>query len=233
MSTNSPFSQAEDMIRRVSPEGRARAQRERDRRQRAAARLTSRMALAAVIIGIVVTAVDVAVTPIGLVGLIVAVIVFIAACILIHNASKPQRGALSQVKLQELPAHTEQWLEQQRGLLPPASNPLLDSISARLADMAPQLVTLDPREPGAGAVRRLLATDLPALVRGFQDVPASLRTRNGDGGHSADAQLLHGLRVIDSEIGRMTEQLARGAFDELATQNRFLELKYEGESDLG
>ena len=41
-----------------------------------------------------------------------------------------------------------------------------------------------------------------------------------------------GLRLIDGEVARMTEQLARGAFDEVATQRRYLELKYSGEGGL-
>jgi hypothetical protein len=39
--------------------------------------------------------------------------------------------------------------------------------------------------------------------------------------------------VIDAEVTRMTEQLARGAFDEVATQRRYLELKYDGAGSLG
>mgnify|MGYP007088053675 CR=1 FL=1 len=37
----------------------------------------------------------------------------------------------------------------------------------------------------------------------------------------------------DAEIGRMSEQLASGDLDKLATQNRFLELKYQEAKELG
>ena len=64
-------------------------------------------------------------------------------------------------------------------------------------------------------------------------MPVSLRARAGADGRTADAQLVDGLALIDGEVARMTEQLARGAFDEVATQGRYLELKYRGEGELG
>lgn len=48
-----------------------------------------------------------------------------------------------------------------------------------------------------------------------------------------ETQLIEGLSVIDAEIGRMSEQLASGDLDKLATQNRFLELKYQEAKELG
>ncbi|MEG3178516.1 hypothetical protein U1872_19945 [Sphingomonas sp. RB3P16] len=230
--TNLPSSQADAMIRRVSPEGRALAQRERERKQRAAARLAGRMALAGLIIAIVATVINFGIAPIGIAGLVVAILAFLVACVAIGLLSREQPVALAQSRLDALPDHTERWLEQQRPLLPRETVPLLDSIGHRLRDMAPQLAVLDAKGPAADSVRRLLATDLPALVRGYEAVPASLRSRVGASGGSADLQLLHGLGVIDDEIGRMTEQLARSAFDELATQDRFLELKYDGAGGL-
>jgi hypothetical protein len=59
-------------------------------------------------------------------------------------------------------------------------------------------------------------------VRGYQRVPQQLR-RQGP-----DAQLVEGLRVVESELARMTQQLASGDLDKLATQGKYLELKYKG-----
>jgi hypothetical protein len=70
-----------------------------------------------------------------------------------------------------------------------------------------------------------MAEELPELVSGYQRVPANMRRKTGDG-ISPDRQLMDGLTVVESELGRMTEQLARGHLDRLATQNRYLELKY-------
>jgi hypothetical protein len=231
--TNPPSSQAEAMIRRVSPEGRALAKRDRERQQRATLRLAGRMALAGLVIAIIAATIDRGVTSIGVVGWLVAVAVFLIACTAIGLLSRTGPVVLAASPLGALPEDTQHWLEQQRALLPRAALPALDSISLRLRDMAPRLTTLDADTPAADAVRRLLATDLPALVHGYEAVPPSLRARESTGGISADAHLLSGLTLIDGEIDRMTGQLARGAFDELATQSRFLELKYDGAGPLG
>ena len=74
-------------------------------------------------------------------------------------------------------------------------------------------------------VRRLVGEELPELIRGYQRVPQQLR-RQGP-----DAQLVEGLRVVEGEIARMTEQLASGDLDKLATQGKYLELKYRGVDD--
>lgn len=230
--TNLPSSQADAMIRRVSPEGRERARRERERKQRATMRLAGRIALAALIIAVVATAIELGVAPIGTMGIVAAIIAFLVACGAIGLLSRDRPVALGQSNLDALPDRTEHWLDERRQFLPREMMPLLDSIGDRLRDMAPQLAALDANAPAADSVRRLLATDLPALVRGYEAVPAGLRSRAAANGGSADEQLRHGLGVIDDEIGRMNEQLARGAFDELATQNRFLELKYEAAGGL-
>jgi len=226
-------SQAEAMIRRVSPEGRARAQREQQRRQRATARLAIRCAIAALVIAGVTAATNRAIGPMGLDGLFAAVMSWVIACVAIGIATRerpPRAEDLSQAELARLPERAGAWLELQRPALPAPAVQLLDGIEARLSAMAPQLAGLDARGPAADAVRRLLATELPDLVEGYKCVPPTQRAQQRDDGRSPDTHLLHGLALIDAEIDRMTGQLGRGAFDELATQSRFLELKYEGDA---
>lgn len=231
-----PVSQAAAMIRRVSPEGRAAARRERERRRRASRRVMGRIALAAVFILLASLAFGWGIEPLGTAGVLVAAVAFAVACSVIllsgRNRAVPA-SALTQASVARLPAQTQLWLEEQRATLPLAAAALLDDLSLKLDELAPQVTAVDANEPGAEAVRRLLARDLPALVRGYQAVPASLRARPGSEGRTPDAQLLDGLAVIDGEMRRMSEQLARGAFDELATQGRFLETRYEGPSQLG
>ena len=223
-------SQAEIMIRRVSPEGRAKARQELERRRRANYRIAGRTALTAAAIVLIALLVDHEVAPLGSLGwiLVFAALVGAGIATILLSRDRPiMPDKLATTSLSALPARSAAWIEQQQPSLPTATVGLTSSIAARLGDMEPQLRSLDPASPGADAVRRLIATDLPALVRGYRDVPQRMRSRPRDGGQSADEQLIGGLAVIDGEIGRMTEQLARGAFDELATQRRFLELKYE------
>jgi len=109
---------------------------------------------------------------------------------------------------------------------------LIDSIGVRLETLAPQLSRLNPQEPAAVEVRKLLSDHLPELVTGYQSIPEPLR-REERNGRVPEQQLIDGLSVIDGEIDRMTEQLASGDLDKLATQNRFLELKYQEAKALG
>ena len=141
-------------------------------------------------------------------------------------------GKLAQTELKALPARTEIWLDNQRRALPAPAIPIVNAIGSRLETLAPQLERLDPREPLAQDVRRLLSDHLPELVTGYQSIPVPLRhtPRNG---RVPDAQLVEGLSVIEQEIASVTEQLARGDLDRLATHNRYLELKYQEAKELG
>lgn len=228
-------SQAEAMLRRVSPEGRARAAREQARRRRATLRLVGRCLLALLLIALAVGAIGLWLAPITPPAIAVALILGVVACGAIAYVSReapPSKAAIGSASLAALPERTAGWLEQQRAALPAPAARLLDGIELRLEAMTPQLRDLDPHGQAADAVRNLLAVELPGLIERHERVPATMRGEARDGRPSADAHLLSGLGIVDAEIARMTEQLARGAFDELATQNRFLELKYEGEGGL-
>ncbi len=227
-------SQAEAMMRRVSPEGRARALKEQQRRQKARNRVIGRCVLAGIVIVLALWAVN-ALVPIGAAGVIAAIIAFVAACVAISMMARERpatTATLGAAALHQLPERTGAWLETQRPALPAPAATLIDGIGVRLEAMTPQLARLEPNGPAAEAVRKLLCTELPALLDGYHEIPATLRDQPRGDGQSANAHLLHGLGVIDSEVSRMTEQLARGAFDELATQNRYLELKYDGSGAL-
>ena len=83
-------------------------------------------------------------------------------------------------------------------------------------------------EPAAAEVRKLVGEQLPELVRGYQRVPEPLR-RVERNGRTPDQQLVDGLKIIDTEIAAMTQQLAQGDLDSLATRERYLQIKYQGE----
>jgi hypothetical protein len=225
---------AEDFLRRVSPEGRARAQRARERRRKAFLRIAKRLAiltagifLAAIVAGLVLG-------PIGDDGVLVtalALIVGWAAVLFFSRTPEATPEALVQADLALLPSKTEEWLERQRPALPAPAARLVDGIAVRLDALGPQLQGLDPREPAAAEVRRLIGEDLPELVKGYQRVPTSLRREVRDG-TSPDSQLIDGLKLVDSELLRMTELLAAGDLDALATRGKYLELKYKGEDGI-
>lgn len=226
--------QAEALLRRVSPEARRLATRARQRRWRAFVRRL-KIALFAVVAIAAVAAVTGLFMPIGVGGFALALIAMAAAAATIlfwPGTPEPTPERLVQSDLKLLPQRTEEWLARQRPALPAPAARLVDGIGLRLEALAPQLQTLDPREPAAAEVRKLIGEELPELIGGYQRVPAALR-REGRNGMSPDKQLVEGLGVVDRELARMTEQLASGDLHKLATQGRYLELKYPGEDEVG
>ena len=125
----------------------------------------------------------------------------------------------------------EAWLETQRPALPAPATRLVDGIDLKLETLGPQLATLDPREPAAAQVRKLLCDDLTELVNGYTRLPQALRRASRDG-ESPDRQRVDGLRLVDEELGRMTGELAGGDLHRLSVQGRYLELKYKGDGEI-
>jgi hypothetical protein len=225
---------ADAVLRRHSDRGQSLSTRARQRRNAGLVRKV-KYAFWAVLAILLASAVAGLVLPLGTTGVMIVLGVMIAALLLIGLApteSRVKTEALAQTELAALPLKTEIWLENQRKALPAPAVTLVDSIGVKLEILAPQLERLGDQEPAAQEIRRLLADHLPELVTGYQSIPAPLR-REERNGRVPEKQLVEGLSVIDAEIGRMSESLASGDLDKLATQNRFLELKYQEAKELG
>ena len=139
----------------------------------------------------------------------------------------PTTETLKQSDLETLAGKTEIWLEAQQHLLPAPAVQIVQNIGIRLDQLAPQLSTLDERDPAAREVRKLVGEHLPELVNGYKRIPASLKQQDNKG-KTPEEQLVSGLKLIDREIETMTGQIARGELDKLAVRDRYLELKYDG-----
>ena len=215
--------QAKAMLQRVSPEGRARAMREQRRRQHRTRQLAVRVLIALIAVAAALALVRAVFGTVpapaiaGALGGVIAVFWIVAA---------RRRPATAQVlqaaPLSALPPAAAQWLEGQCPQLPAPAAVIANGLAAEIAALAPQLSRLPANEPAGEAVRRLLAVELPGLVDRYRTIPEALRRRPREGGRSADAHLIEGLGIVREEVARMSEQLADGQFDELATQNRFL-----------
>ena len=72
----------------------------------------------------------------------------------------------------------------------------------------------------AGGAARAAASDAATAD------PAVRVERNG---RTPDAQLVDGLKLIEQEIGDMTQRLAQADLDSLSTRGRYLEMKYREE----
>ncbi|AYO79818.1 MULTISPECIES: hypothetical protein [Sphingobium] len=225
---------AEAVLRRHSERGKSLTSRARERRNASIMRRLGRIAGAAFAI-IIAAMVAGWFMPLGTSG--VMIVLGLLLITTLFFALLPGERAVSPDKLADtaltaLPLKTEIWLENQRKALPAPAVTLVDSIGVKLETLAPQLERLGEQDPAAHEIRKLLADHLPELVTGYQSIPAPLR-REERNGRVPETQLIEGLSVIDAEIGRMSEQLASGDLDKLATQNRFLELKYQEAKELG
>ncbi|WP_419826400.1 hypothetical protein [Sphingomonas sp.] len=217
--------------RYMSPEGRAAKKRQRER-QRARARLVARRLVLATAAILAVAIMVGAWTPLGMFGflaMLLAMALAWAAIILWSQPGEATPERIATTALAQLPSQTGEWLDRQRALLPAPAQRQVDQLALSLDAIGPQLAALDPKLPEAIEVRRLIGDELPELVRGYQRVPPSLRRQPLDGGPSPDRQLVDGLTTIEEEVRRMNARLAAGDLKALATQNRFLEIKYRGE----
>ncbi len=170
-----------------------------------------------------------AVAPLGITGILSAAVIGVAGTLILSLFPRDgwaSSAELPTTELALLPLRTEEWLVDQRKALPPPAQRLIDGIGTRLEVLSDQLRTLNEKEPAAAEIRRLVAHDLPELVNGYARVPTELR-KTGLNGISPDRQLVDGLGVVESELKRMSEQLATGDLNKLATQGRYLELKYQ------
>ena len=227
---------AADFLRRISPEGRAASRRRRERRKAAFRRIAKRLVLASILILAATIAAGIVLGPIGINGLLIMILAMVlawTAILMTGRSPDPTPERLATSDLAQLPQQTEAWLDKQRPALPAPAQRQIDQLALSLEAIAPQLAALDPKLPEAIEVRRLIGDELPELVRGYQRVPPTLRREPLNGGPSPDRQLVDGLGTIGEEIARMNARLAAGDLKALATQNRFLEIKYRGEGEIG
>ena len=170
--------------------------------------------------------------PLGIMGALAVLLLMVAVTLAIALAPAPRAPSpakLREVDIKVLPARTERWLEAQRPALPAPARTMVDRIGLKLEALTPQLASVEDGTEHAFEVRRLVGEQLPAFVNDYAKVPATLRAtpRNGK---TPDAELIDGLKLIEQEIGEMTERLAQADLDALQTRGRFLELKYRDEA---
>jgi hypothetical protein len=221
-----------ELLNRTSDRYRAPGSRQREWRQESIGKRIGRIAIADIAILVAATVIG-WFMPLGIGGALLVMLLLVAATFglaVLPGAAMPEirPETFHQTPLRILPLKTEQWLDRQRSDMPAQAARQVDGIGRRLETLGPQLAGLDENSPAAGEIRKLLADNLPGLVESYGRVPQPLRNveRNGK---TPDQQLADGLAVIDREIAQMTEQLASGDLDLLATRGRYLQIKYQGD----
>ncbi|AEH63533.1 hypothetical protein [Zymomonas mobilis] len=172
--------------------------------------------------------------PLGISGIILTFAALVLGSILAPLTLPLPRPVkienLQKQSLKQLPSQAASWLSAQKQALPPPARPLAESILDKLSHLSSVTEKLPEDDPTATQMRKLVSEEMPELVKGYVEIPVNLRTQKRAGLDSPDSQLATGLDVINQALGRIEEELAHHDLDKLATQQRFLELKYKTES---
>lgn len=223
------------LIGRLSPQAQRLVARDRKRRRQLLLKKLGRVVIAGGLLLVGFALFGLLIQPLGATGVMLAAGLFILISALLLNFPRyphADEAALAQVDIRALPAQTEIWMAAQRRALPAPATNAFDSIALKLETLGPQLQTIDPREPVAVEARKILSEHLTELVSGYQRVPEPLRRERQPSGKTPDEQLTDGLNLIDSELAEVSRNIAAGDLHKLATQDKFLELKYRGDDGL-
>lgn len=178
-------------------------------------------------------AIGLVIDGIGFTGVMVAFGVAMLATLILSNYPRmkvPKRADLKTADVGGLVAQTELWLEAQRAALPAPAQKIIDEIGIQLDALGMQLREVDQTHPTAVKIRKLIGSDLPEMIDGYDKIPENLRYEERAGATPTN-QLVQGLGLISTEIDSVTRQLANGALDDLAIRTRYLDYKY-GAGDL-
>jgi hypothetical protein len=227
------LTQAEELLRRMSPEGREQARRERVARERRHRRVLVRLVMMA-IASLLVWALLSVVAPAGVALAVAAALMLLLTTMVFLRAERraPGREALAQAALPDLAEEVAVLLAAHRRGMPSPALQLVDTVGRDLDALAPRLGQLDPRSPAAASIRKLVAVELPGLIEAWRMVPIAARRAAHADGRTSDDHLVNGLRLIHAELAIANDQLGQGTLDEIAVQGRYLELKYSRDDRL-
>jgi hypothetical protein len=184
---------------------------------------------AAIVIPVTMISLGLLLGPRGYEGVVLAPLTVLASWALILFFGLRRKVTPRQVqksRVAQLPPLVAALLEQEQRLFPPASSRSIEHIHEKLLELAPGLEGLPEDHPQAGRLRRLLVEDLGGLLENYQKLPVDLRAKALHGGPSPEEQLTEGLSTIEEELCRVQEDLSKDHLFALATQQRYLELKY-------
>lgn len=230
------LTRADDVLARVgSRDGAARAaaKRERQRLNAGLGRTLAKVAavvvvvwLATVIIGLI--------NPIGLFGLIAAVLV--ALGLIGWVVASSGRKVIAPPKIDAalpngmLVDRLDSYLYRARPALPAPAQAEVDALLGGLPTLKSALEKVGSGAPEAQDARRLMSTHLPNLVDHYLNIPRDFRDDVDGEGITPDQRLVDALKASRQALGDASEQLAKGQMLAFETQGRFIENRYSGKS---
>lgn len=226
------LTRADDVLARVgSRDGAARAAAKRER-QRLNAGLGKTLAKVAVAIFAVwlVTVIIGLINPIGLFGLIGAVLVGLGLIGFI--LARSGRTVIAPPKIDAalpngmLVDRLDSYLYRARPALPAPAQAEVDALLGGLPVLKDALEKVGSGTPEAQDARRLMSTHLPNLIDRYLNIPRDFRDDVDGEGMTPDQRLVDALKASRQALGDVSEQLAKGHMLAFETQGRFIENRY-------
>lgn len=209
---------------------RAAARRERQRLNAGLGKTIRNVALIAIGVWLATMAIGF-VRPIGLFGLIAAVVLgLFLAMVTIAGSRGGRRPQLPSPTLaaSQLADRLDSYLYRARPALPAPAQAEVDAMLAALPELRQSLERAGPGSEAEEDAKRLLGTHLPNLIDRYLSVPPGYR-RVEDGDVSVDDRLVEALKAGRGAIDDIGHRLARGQVAAFETQGRFIESRYRDE----
>jgi hypothetical protein len=214
---------AEDFLRKhlKSKSVREAEKRRQERRQREAARKFKRAAAAGSVTGVGALAYAATLAPFASALVAAGAIAVAGAALTGFWPGRKGPKQFSREELQALPAQAEEWLLDQRMMLPQGAWPAYETILDLLGDLPRHLGKIDPNATLAWETRKLIGEHLPTLVATWCGLPATVRDRAEEVN-----RLVEGLKTIATELVRIAEEASRDERFLFETRGRFLDSRY-------
>ena len=214
---------AEDFLRRhiKSKSVREAEKRRQERRQREAARKFKRAAAAGGVTGAGAFAYAVTLAPFASALVAAGAVAVAGAALMGMWPGRQGPKQFSSEELQALPVQAEEWLLDQRLMLPQEAWPVFETILDTLGELPRHLSRVDPNSTLAWEARRLIGEHLPTLVATWCGLPAIVRERTEE-----KSRLCEGMRTIADELARLAEEASREERFLFETRQRYLNTKY-------
>ena len=209
------------------------ARRERQRLNAGLGRTAMRIGMAVAIVALATVVIGV-INPIGIMGLMLAVLVGVLLVGGIVGASR--RPAVVRPPIEpDLPNAAmvdrfDSFLFRSRPALPAPAQVEIDALSAALPPLRETLGRVPDNDPAAQDARRLMSTYLPGLVERYQTIPVAYRGETDGEGKSVDVRLADSLRAGREALADVSSRLAKQDVAAFETQGRFIESRYKDEA---
>lgn len=209
------------------------ARRERQRLNAGLGR-TAKWVAGAVALTVAATILIGLVNPIGIFGLLLAVVVGLALVGGIVAISR-RPAAVRPPIAPDLPNAAmvdrfDSFLFRARPALPAPAQAEIDALSAALPPLRETLSRIPDNDPAAQDARRLMSTHLPGLVDRYETIPSAYRGETDGDGKSVDVRLAESLRAGREALADVSKRLAKQDVAAFETQGRFIETRYRDDA---